>query len=54
VNELKASVDSNFSSFVCLFKRRECNRAAHALAELGYECVEGTTTMFFKETGKKD
>jgi hypothetical protein len=41
VNELRALVDSNFSSFVCLFKRRECNRAAHALADLGYECVEG-------------
>ena len=41
MNELRALVDSIFSSFVCLFKRRECNRAAHVLADLGYECVEG-------------
>ena len=41
MNELRALVDSIFSPFVCLFKRRECNRAAHALADLGYECVEG-------------
>jgi superfamily II RNA helicase len=41
VNELKALVASNFPAFVCVFKRRECNRPAHVLAELGSQCVEG-------------
>lgn len=41
VQELKSLNSTNFSFFVCLFKRRECNRVAHALAELGYACSEG-------------
>ena len=41
MNELKALVASNFPAFVCVFKRRECNRPAHVLAELGSQCVEG-------------
>ena len=42
VQELKLIVSTNFSFFfVCSFKRRECNRVAHALAELGYACSKG-------------
>ena len=37
-DDLKALVHSNFLQFECVFKNRDCNRAAHAL---GYECVEG-------------
>jgi ribonuclease HI len=41
MNEMKSLVASNFTAFECVFKRRECNRPAHVLAELGFECVEG-------------
>ena len=41
MNELKSLVASIFSALVCLFKRRECNRPVHVLAEQGFECVEG-------------
>jgi len=35
VDELKSLVVANFISFQCVFKVRECNRAAHRLAMLG-------------------
>jgi len=38
---LRSLVRSNFIHFECIFKSRVCNAAAHALANLGYECVEG-------------
>jgi hypothetical protein len=41
VQELKSLASVNFSFFVCLFKRMECNSVAHALSELGYACSEG-------------
>jgi hypothetical protein len=41
VEELKSLVSFNFLQFECVFKGREANRAAHALADLGYECIEG-------------
>lgn len=39
--ELKSLVHSIFLQFECIFKSRDCNCVAHALAELGYECVGG-------------
>lgn len=41
VEELKSLVSLNFLNFECVFKSRDCNKAAHALAALGSECVEG-------------
>ena len=41
VDELRSLVVDNFISFQCVFKVRECNRAAHQLAELGSLCAEG-------------
>ena len=41
VNELKFLVSTNFIHFECVFQGRDCNRVAHELASLGYDCVEG-------------
>jgi len=41
LEELKFLVRVNFSEFKCNFLSRVGNRAAHALAALGSECVEG-------------
>ena len=40
LEELKFLVRVNFSEFKCNFLSRVGNRAAHALAALGSECVE--------------
>ena len=41
VEELKFLARVKFIDFVCNFQSRVGNRAAHALAALGYECIEG-------------
>jgi ribonuclease HI len=41
IEELKSLARSNFNAFVCNFLGRDGNRAAHALAGLGYSCIEG-------------
>lgn len=41
VEELKFVARVNFIDFDCNFLSRVGNRAAHAMAALGYECVEG-------------
>jgi len=41
VNELKFLVSTSFIHFECVFRGRDCNRVAHELASLGYDCVEG-------------
>lgn len=41
IYELRSLVRSNFAHFECVFKNRACSAAAHALADLGYVCVEG-------------
>jgi hypothetical protein len=41
VDEIKFLLASNFLSFECVFIGRECNRAAHELAVLGYVCNQG-------------
>jgi hypothetical protein len=41
VKELKYLVSLNFIEFQFVFRNSDCNKAAHALAALGYECVEG-------------
>lgn len=41
IEELKSFVLLNFSNFKCNFLGRAGNKAAHVLASLGYECVEG-------------
>jgi ribonuclease HI len=41
IEELKSLARSNFNAFVCNFLGRDGNRAAHALAALGYSCIEG-------------
>ena len=41
VDEIKSLVFSNFISFECIHVGRDCNRAAHELAALGYLCTEG-------------
>ncbi|XP_066364948.1 uncharacterized protein [Miscanthus floridulus] len=41
VEELRFLARVNFIDFVCNFQSRVGNRAAHALAALGYECIEG-------------
>jgi hypothetical protein len=41
VDELRSLDRSNFIHFECIFKSRVCNAAAHALANMRYECVEG-------------
>ena len=41
VAEIKSLASSNFISFKCVFRVRECNRAANELAKLGYDCVQG-------------
>ena len=41
IQELKYLCSLNFIEFSCKFLRRVGSRAAHALAGLGYECVEG-------------
>ena len=40
LEEIKSLIDSNFLSFECVFKGRECNQAAHDLAVLGFLCTE--------------
>ena len=39
--DLKAMAMLNFSIFECKFLGRTGNRAAHVLAGLGYDCIEG-------------
>ena len=41
VDELRFLVVANFIIFQCVFKVRECNRAAHRLAMLASFCAEG-------------
>ena len=41
MEERKSLVSSNFFQFECVFRNRDYNKAAHALAASGYECVEG-------------
>jgi hypothetical protein len=41
IEELKSLARSNFNAFVCNFLGRDGNRAAHVLAGLGYNCIEG-------------
>ncbi|XP_066373674.1 uncharacterized protein [Miscanthus floridulus] len=39
--ELKSFASLNFRNFTCNFLGRAGNKAAHVLASLGYDCVEG-------------
>ena len=39
-DEIKSLTCSNFTSFECFHISKECNRAAHELAALGYLCNE--------------
>jgi ribonuclease HI len=39
IAEIKALVADCFINFECVFKVRECNRAAHELAKLGHLCI---------------
>jgi len=41
IAEIKSLVSSSFISFECSFKSRDCNKAAHELAVLGYLCNPG-------------
>ena len=41
IAEIKALVSGCFINFECVFKGRECNRAAHELAILGRMCIQG-------------
>jgi hypothetical protein len=41
IEKLKSLARSNFIAFVCNFLGRDGNRAAHALAGLGYSYIEG-------------
>jgi hypothetical protein len=41
IEELKSFASLNFSNFTCNFLGRARNKAAHVLASLGYDCVEG-------------
>ena len=41
IDEVKSLLGSNFLGFECVFVGRDCNRAAHELAALGYLCTEG-------------
>lgn len=47
VGEIKLMIDLNFNSFECNFIGRACNRAAHELAALGYQCSEGEEVISF-------
>lgn len=41
IDEVKFLLSSNFLEFKYVFVSRDCNRAAHELAALGYSCTEG-------------
>lgn len=45
VNKLKFLLSYSFIHFECAFKGRDCNGAAHAVAELGYECTLGESLL---------
>jgi hypothetical protein len=49
VKELKYLVSLHFLEFQFVFRNSDCNKAAHALAALGYGCVGMKTVWIFSD-----
>ena len=41
IKEIKKTVRLNFNYFECVHEPRICNKLAHAVAALSWECLEG-------------